>query len=293
MPKARDDENPLPPAEELVASRMFNVAGKKILITGGGSGIGAMIASVCVGNGAQVVICSRKDSSRFAATLTERGPGRCDAIADIDLGKQECVDRLYELLHEKWSGQMDVLINNSGTNYSAPIESYKTDMFRKVIDLNLTVPFVVTQKFLPMLRRTPSELGDLLKDEQNRDHFSRVINITSINAERPPPFETYAYSSSKAGLRHLTQHMASRLAPEGILLNCIAPGSFMSRMMRGTIEAFGEENIAGQGAIKRLGTPQDIGGVVLLLSSRAGSWITGATIVLDGGALVESALSKL
>ncbi len=150
------------------------------------------------------------------------------------------------------------------------------------MDLNVTAQFLLLQKCLPLLERTDEKASP-----------SRVINITSINGEQIPDLETYAYSTSKAALKHLTKHVASRLAPKGILVNNIAPGPFQSRMMRGTIAAAGEEVVADQCAIPKLGSPANIGAACLYLAGPGGDWITGTTILVDGGTLVKTALSRM
>jgi len=282
MPKAASGENPIPPKGSLDVSKLFSVQGKNALVTGGGSGIGAMITCTLVQNGVRVFIASRKDTSSYAKELTEMGPGTCISISGIDLGKLEDVSRLKESVAQHLGAKegLHILINNSGTNYNAPIESHDMKQFEKVIKLNLTSVFATVQVF-----------HDLMNKAATKGDPARVINVSSIHGIRPPPFSTYAYSSSKAGVVMLSRHLATDLAPE-ILVNSIAPGSFPSRMMRATLDAVGGQESFGEQATltKRIGCIDDAGGAVIYLCSRAGANVTGTTLVVDSGSSYKSSL---
>jgi len=160
------------------------------------------------------------------------------------------------------------------------LETYPDSAWNKVLELNLKAPFHLTVKLLP-----------LLKEAATQEDPARVINISSIQGEPAgvPVLETYAYSTSKAALTHLGKHLAFRLASENINVNNLACGAFESKMMAQTLKSFKNEIIRGipRG---RIGEPEDVGGVCIFLSSRAGAWITGATIAVDGGALVAAKL---
>jgi len=256
------------------------VQGKVVLVTGGGSGIGAMIASGFAQNGARVYIASRKDTSAYAAQLTAKGPGSCVAIScDISLPEQQ--KSLIQSI-EKAEGKLHVLVNNSGTNYNAPIGKTKPDMFEKVMQLNTNALFELTQLAVPLLESSSSSQDP-----------GRVINISSINGMQPPALDTFAYSTSKAAVIMLSKHMAGALGPKHITTNCICPGPFMSRMMRGTVEAVGQESLAAGTAIGRMGLPSDIAGACLFLASEAGAYVTGTEFALDGGSLVARAPKSL
>jgi len=274
MPKEIEGENDLALHADLRTGSLYDVAGKVVVITGGGSGIGSMIASGFVQNGAHVWIFSRKDTSAFAAQLTAKGPGVCTAVA-ADMQKTEAIERVVEAITAK-EGRVDVLVNNAGTNMNAAFEDYPREGFAKVLDVNVTSVFHVSQLFFPLLKKA-SELGSP----------ARIINIGSINGIDPPTnMDTFAYSTSKAAVSMLSRHMAARLAPD-VLVNTICPGPFQSRMMRGTIEMAGEDNIAKTTLVNRMGRPSDICGVALMLSSNAGSFLSGVTIPCDGGALLS------
>ncbi|KAI8971700.1 hypothetical protein BDF20DRAFT_885906 [Mycotypha africana] len=256
--------------------KLFDVKDKVVLVTGGSRGIGEMIATGFVQGGAKVYISSRSVDAceKVAAKLTALGPGQCIALP-ADLQKMEDVKKLVSDLSSR-EKYLDVLVNNAGATWGAPLDDYPDAAFQKVMNLNVTRIFSLTQACLPLLRANATA-----------DSPARVINIGSINGEAPPGLETYAYSSSKAAVHHLTRHLAGRLGREHILVNAIAPGSFPSKMMAATLKNFGDAIVAGV-PVGRVGTPEDVAGTCIYLSSRAGQYTVGAVIVVDGGALVSS-----
>ena len=304
MPKATAGENALPPMDSLHPAALFSLAGKTALVTGGGSGIGAMIAAAFVAAGARVYIASRKDTSPFAAQLTAAGPGRCIALTG-DLGTAAGVEALARKL-AALEPALHILVNNSGTNWGEAIETYPMDAWDKVYALNVRAVFHLTRELLPLLESASSRGGP-----------SSVINISSIEGITVPSHDTWAYSSGKAAVRgkalivctplsacadtqylrsqvtHLTKVMAGRFEGRGaggITVNAIQPGPFPSRMMRKAIELASEEGVASMTVMGRLGSAGDIGGTCVYLSSLAGSWTTGAVITLDGGTVVKAKL---
>jgi len=248
---------------------LFSVEGKVVLITGGSRGIGEMIARGYVENGAKVYISSRKAEvcDRVAEELSEYGT--CISLP-FDLGGMDGIAGLANAVKERES-RLDVLVNNAGATWGAPIDEYPEDGWDKTVDLNVKSIFFLTQKLLPLLRAAASA-----------DEPARVINIASVNGIEPPGLETYAYSTSKAGCIMLTRHLAKRLAPEHILVNAIAPGPFPSKMMAATLAQAGDA-IAKNNPRGRIGQPEDIAGVAIFLGSRASAYTTGATIPCDGG----------
>lgn len=277
MPKSTEGENDHVLQASLGRNDLFDMTGKVVLVTGGGSGIGAMIAGGFVANGAIVYICSRKDCSPYADELTKQGPGSCRAIS-ADLVQQADVDKVVDIV-AKDCGKLHCLVNNAGANWAQPIEKFEISGWNKTNDLNVTAVFNMTKCALPLLKAAASQQDP-----------ARVINIASIDALTTPLLDTYAYSAGKAAVIHMSQVMAGRFAEKNITVNCICPGAFQSRMMRGTISALGEENIGRNLIGTRIGQPADMAGACLLLASRAGSWMTGAKLVLDGG---HVALPKL
>ncbi|CAO3653507.1 unnamed protein product [Cunninghamella echinulata] len=258
-------------------SNLFSVKDKVVLVTGGGRGIGEMIATGFVAAGARVYISSRSAEvcEKVAKELTAKGPGKCFSIPG-DLQKLEDIKKIVEEL-SKFEDHLDVLVNNSGANWAAPIDQYPSQAFDKVVNLNLNRVFTLTQACLPLLRA-----------KATHENPSRVINIGSINGLQPPShMETYAYSSSKAAVHHLTKHLAGRLGKENILVNGIAPGAFMSKMMAETLRKNGDRIIQGI-PVGRIGSPEDIAGTCIYLSSRAGAYTTGAIVTVDGGSNVSA-----
>ncbi|ORX48324.1 NAD(P)-binding protein [Hesseltinella vesiculosa] len=253
---------------------LFSVKDKVVLVTGGSRGIGEMIATGFVQAGAKVYISSRsvKACDETSHRLTALGPGTCHSLP-ADLQKLGDIKSLITQL-TKLESHLDVLVNNSGATWGAPIDEYTDEAFTKVVNLNLNRVFTLTQACLPLLRA-----------KATAENPSRVINIGSVNGIEPPSFESYAYSSSKAGVHHLTRHLAGRLGKEHILVNAVAPGPFASKMMAATLKAKGDEIVAGI-PVHRIGSPEDIAGTCLYLSSRAGNYTTGAIIPVDGGSLI-------
>jgi NAD(P)-dependent dehydrogenase (short-subunit alcohol dehydrogenase family) len=248
---------------------LFDLSGKTAVVTGGTRGIGLMIARGLLQAGARVYISSRKPEACAAAEqeLAQHGP--VHAIpADLST-EQECLRLAAEVGQREPS--VHVLVNNAGATWGAPLEEFPAAAWDKVTDLNLKAPFYLTRAFLP-----------LLEADGTHDDPARVINIGSIDGLRVSPMPTYAYSATKAGLHHLTRVLARELGPRHITVNAIAPGPFESKMMAATLEAFGDE-IAQAAPLRRIGRPDDMAGVAIYLSARAGAYVTGAVIPVDGG----------
>jgi NAD(P)-dependent dehydrogenase (short-subunit alcohol dehydrogenase family) len=248
---------------------LFDVSGKVVLITGGSRGIGEMIARGYVENGARVYISSRKRDvcDRIADELSQHGS--CTSLP-FDLSVMAGIDALANEIAARET-RLDILINNAGASWGAPIDDYPESGWDKVVDLNMKSPFFLTQKLLPLLRIAATAEAP-----------ARVINIASVNGLQPPGLETYAYSSSKAGCIMLTRHLAKRLAAEHILVNAIAPGPFPSQMMAATLAEHGDE-IRARNPLGRIGRPEDVAGVAIFLGSRASAYTTGAVVPCDGG----------
>jgi NAD(P)-dependent dehydrogenase (short-subunit alcohol dehydrogenase family) len=248
---------------------LFSVEGKTAVVTGGSRGIGLMIARGFVEGGARVYVSSRKaEVCRQVAGELSR-VGECVALP-ADLSDEEGCRRLAAEVGER-EERVQVLINNAGATWGAPLEDYPAAAWDKVLDLNLKGPFFLTRAMLPLL-----EAGAAPGDP------ARVVNVGSIDGLRVPPWPTYAYSASKAGLHHLTRVLARELGPRGITVNAIAPGPFESKMMTETLRRFGDQ-IAAAAPLGRIGRPEDMAGAALYLASRAGAYVTGAVLPVDGG----------
>uniref|UniRef100_A0A6B2LEF9 Uncharacterized protein n=1 Tax=Arcella intermedia TaxID=1963864 RepID=A0A6B2LEF9_9EUKA len=261
----------------------FDVSGKVVVVSGGGRGIGLMIAEGFVSAGSTVYISSRaKDVLDSAAKAlnekysSKKGSGTCFAIA-ADLSTVEGCRHLAEQIQKKES-KVHVLVNNSGNNWAAPLDTFPESGFDKVMNLNLKGPFFLTQSLLP-----------LLKSAGTKEDPARVINISSINGANITALETYSYSASKAGLVHLSRHLASKLADHNITVNVILPGAFATKLTKATLDTFGSAIVAGT-PLKRLGKPSDISSACIFLASPGASWVTGATLAVDGGALIKATL---
>ena len=249
---------------------LFDISGKVAVVTGGSRGIGLMIARGFVEAGAKTYISSRKADvcDAVAAELSQHG--ECISIP-ADLGNEAGCRYLADEIAKRES-KVHILVNNAGANWAAPIAEFPDDAFDKVLGLNVKGVFHLTRFMLPLLEAAASD-----------DDPARVINIGSIDGLAAPQWETYAYSSSKAAVHHLTRHLAHNLAPKRIAVNAIAPGPFESKMMAETLRRFGD-NIRSTNPLGRIGRPDDMAGTAIFLASRAGSYLTGAVIPVDGGA---------
>jgi len=261
---------------------LFNVKDKVVLVTGGSRGIDKMIATGFVRNGAKVYISSRtaKECDTTAKELTALGPGTCVPVP-ADLQKLEEVQRLVDIVQSREKA-LHVLVNNAGATWGADVDEHPDAAFTKILTLNVQRVFTLTQKCLPLLRQASAQGG---MDGPSFKDPARIINIGSVEGEHVPPNHTYSYSASKAALHHLSRHLAGRLGLDGITVNTIACGAFESKMMAHTLQTQGEI-IKASLPLQRIGTPHDIAGTTLFLSSRAGAYVNGATIALDGGSLV-------
>ncbi|KAL1919189.1 uncharacterized protein VTP21DRAFT_2571 [Calcarisporiella thermophila] len=256
-------------------SKLFTVKNKVVLVTGGGRGIGEMIATGFVSNGAKVYISSRSADvcDKVAARLCEQGPGQCISIP-ADLQSSEGIKRLVEEL-KKREDHLDVLVNNAGAYNSQEFEASTEAKWDEIIDLNLKAPYFLTKSLIPLLtaKSTPQDP-------------SRVIMIGSITVWVNSSIPTYMYSISKAGLHRMTEALAPLLGQRNITVNTIAPGILRSEMTKEVFSQFNESMISE--FIKktipagRPGSAEDIAGTCIYLASRAGAYTNGATIVVDG-----------
>jgi NAD(P)-dependent dehydrogenase (short-subunit alcohol dehydrogenase family) len=248
---------------------LFSIQDKVALITGGSRGIGLMIARGFVEAGARVYISSRKAAvcEEVAAELSK--VGTCVALP-ADVSTESEARRLAEELGARES-ELHILVNNAGANWGAPYAEYPDTAWDKVLALNVKAVFHLTRALTPQLERA-SRPGDP----------ARVINVGSVDGISVPLLETFAYSSSKAAVHMLTRHLAKRLAAQGITVNAIAPGPFESKMMEATLERF-RDSIEASCPLGRIGEPEDMAGVAIYLASRAGAYVTGALIPVDGG----------
>jgi len=271
----------------LLVNQLFGVAGKTVLVTGGGRGIGRMIAEGFVANGATVFISSRDTVALdgAASELTAAGAasgGRCISIA-ANLGSRGGCEELAAAMAELLKGGgLHCLVNNSGTSWGEPLERKSGRLnwgWDRVLDLNLKAPFYLTRALLPSLEATASSADP-----------ARVINIGSVAGLTAQDFPTHAYDSSKAAVHALTKKLAHELArrtpDKPVTVNAIAPGYVPSKMTQG-LAAWGvdQEQAAAAIPLGRMGAASDMAGAALFLASPAGAWVTGAVLPVDGGSL--------
>lgn len=253
---------------------LFDISGKVAVVTGGSRGIGAMIARGFVENGVKTYITSRKLDELNASAAELSQLGECIAI-QADLSSVEGVDAFAAAIAERESS-LDILVNNAGASWGEDINTFPEAGWDKVMNINLKAPFFLTQRLLPLLRESASDADP-----------ARVINIASIHAFINPNMNTYSYSASKAGMVQLTRHLAVDLAADKITVNGIAPGFFPSKMTAFLLQdedtSMAEHNLLG-----RMGQAEDAAGTAIYMSSKAAAWMTGHTLVLDGGEIAQS-----
>lgn len=248
-------------------TQLFSLKGRSALITGGSRGIGRMIAEGFLAQGARVYISARKAAACDQTAQELSAFGHCVSLpADVSTleGAQALIDAYAG--HED---SLDILVNNAGAAWGAPYDEFPESGWDKVVDLNLKTPFFLTKALTPMLKKAAT------------DHLAKVINIASIDGISVNPQETYSYAASKAGLIQLTRRMALRLAQERIVVSAIAPGAFasdMNKLARDHGDEVKERIPAG-----RIGVPEDMAGAAIYLASRAGDYVMGSTLVVDGG----------
>jgi len=248
---------------------LFSVHDKIVLITGGSRGIGLMIAHAFVENGARVYISARKAEAcnQTAEVLSEMG--ECISIP-ADVSTNEGRESLVSAIGEREEA-LHVLVNNAGASWGGTFEDYPEEGYDKVMDINVKAPFMLTRDFLPLL-----EAGARPGDP------ARVIMIGSIDGIFVPTVDNFAYPPSKAAVHHLTHVLAVRLGKKGITCNAIAPGPFESKMTEWMLDKF-QDQFEKHCPLGRIGEAPDMGGIALYLASRAGAYINGAVIPVDGG----------
>ena len=253
----------------MTVTDLFSVAGKTALVTGGSRGIGLMIARGFVEAGAKVYVSSRKAEVCEEVATELSAIGECVALPANLSTEDECRRLAAEIADRE--DRLHVLVNNAGATWGAPMDEFDDAAWDRVLDLNVKGVFHLTKFLVPLLEAAGTH-----------DDPARVINIGSIDGLQVPLLETYSYSASKAAVHHLTRVLARQLAPRHITVNAIAPGPFESKMMAATLAAAGDQ-IAASAPLRRIGRPDDMAGTAIFLASRAGSYLTGTVIPVDGG----------
>ena len=253
-------------------TNLFRLDNRVALVTGGSRGIGKMIAAGFIAQGARVYISSRK-ADACEASAAELGPN-CIALPQ-DVSTVDGCRALAQAYAAK-EPKLDILINNAGAAWGVPFEEFPEKGWDKVMDLNVKSPFFLTQALHPALKAAAS-----------RERPAKVINITSIDGLRLNRWDPYSYHASKSALIYLTKRLAARLITDAINVTSIAPGAFASEMNRAARD-HGDDVAQGIPAT-RIGVDEDMAGAAIFLASRAGDYVVGDTIVVDGG-LVNAAL---
>jgi NAD(P)-dependent dehydrogenase (short-subunit alcohol dehydrogenase family) len=256
-------------------SGLFDLHGKVAIVTGGGSGLGRQMAEALADAGADLVLCARKAerceqaAAELSSTYGVRAIGLpCDVRKHSDI--DEVVGRARSEL-----GRIDILVNNSGTSWGAPPEDMPLDGWQKVIDVNLTGAFVFAQR-----------VGRVLIEQGDGGKIVNIASITAFRGANPEAMDAVAYNASKGGLVAMTIDLAVKWARHGINVNAIAPGWFPSDISEEVLEK-GRELLLSRIPLGRFGGPDDLKGAVVFLASGASDFVTGQTVVVDGGQLAS------
>jgi len=245
--------------------QLFSLAGRTALVTGGSRGIGRMIALGFIAQGARVYIASR----------TATAHDGCRALQFDVSTVQGCRD--LATAYSEQEAHLDILVNNAGTAWGETFDQFPESGWDKVMDLNIKSPFFLTQALMPALRASVAG---------NAERRAKVINIASIDGIAVSVWDSYSYSASKAGLIHLTKHMAMHLIKEGIVCNAIAPGHFASEMNKEARDH--SDRVAGRVPAGRVGRAEDIASAAIYLASSASDYVLGHTLVVDGGCCIKT-----
>ena len=246
---------------------LFSLQGRTALITGGSRGIGRMIAEGFLAQGAKAYISSRKAKACDQTAAELSALGTCISLP----GDVSTVEGAHALVaaYAQREGALDILVNNAGAAWGAPFDEFPESGWDKVVDLNLKAPFFLTQALHAHLCKAA------------KSHVAKVINIASIDGVSVNPMETYSYAASKAGLIHMTRRMALRLAKDNIAVTAIAPGAFASEMNKEARDH--ADMVSSHIPAGRIGSVEDMAGAAIYLASRAGDYVVGSTLVVDGG----------
>ncbi len=249
--------------------QLFDLSGRRALVTGGSRGLGLQMAHALGEAGAEVVVSARKQHELDAAVAELSAAGiRANAIA-ADCGTTEGAQGLAA--HVLAAGPVDILVNNAGASWGAPFEEHPIEAYDKVMNLNVRGIFVLTQA-----------IGKASMLPRGRGSIINVASIAGL-AANPPFMKTAAYNTSKAAVINLTRAIASEWGPRGIRANAICPGFFPSKMTHGLLSAVGEENIAKTAPLMRLGDDEDLKGITVFFASDASKHVTGQWLAVDGG----------
>ena len=258
---------------------LFSLEGKTALVTGGGTGLGRIMAETMAQAGAKVLICSRKlaNVKQAAEEINEIVGENLALSVEGDISNEDGVEKIYkDVINEV--NKLDILINNSGATWGEKLGNFPYSAWAKVLDVNVTGLFHLTQLFL-----------NLLEESADKNDPSRIINLGSVMGSAPHGDGPYSYSASKAAVHHLTKILAKELGPRNITVNAFAPGPFESKMTKFAFSTDKKQKAMAESIpLKRTGKPLDISAATLYLCGRGGGYVTGAVLPLDGGIHVDT-----
>ncbi len=261
------------PDEAINVQDLFSIRGKVALVTGGSRGIGLMIARGYLEAGAKVYISARKKEVCDSVAAQLSAIGECISLP-ADLSTVTGCQELAAAIQAR-EAALHILVNNAGAAWGAPLEAYPEVGWDKVMDTNVKGVFYLTQQLLPLLEKAGTQADP-----------ARVINVGSIDGLKVPRVENFAYAPSKAAVHHLTRVLAVQLGPRNITVNAVAPGPFESKMTEWMLDNF-RTDIEAQCPLGRIGEPSDMAGVAIYLAARAGAYLNGVVIPVDGGICIK------
>lgn len=258
----------------MTPSALFDLTGKVALVTGGATGIGRMAAEGLAAAGARVLIASRKADACEAVAAEINASGVAGSVEGFggDVATEAGIDALVAEVESR-TGKLNILMNNAGRTWGAPIGEHPYEAWDKLLSLNVQGMFHLTQQLLP-----------LLKAASTAEDPARVVNVGSVMGDIPKGTMTYSYAVSKGAVHHMTRVLSNDLAPEGITVNAIAPGPFVSKMTAFAIATEEGQKKSAKGVpLGRVGSPEDIAGALQYLCGRGGAYLSGAILPLSGG----------
>lgn len=254
----------------MIMKDLFSLKDRVAIVTGGSRGIGKMIAQGFVEQGAKVYITARKAPAcdQTAEELTKLGHGPCISLPH-DLATLDGIEA-FKADFLKHESRLDILVNNAGAAWGVAFEEFPESGWDKVMDLNVKSPFFLSKA-----------MHETMKASASHEAPGKIINIASIDGIKINPWETYSYQASKAAMIHLTRRLAARLIQDHIAVSGIAPGAFASSMNKAARDA--SDTVSSMVPAKRIGNPEDMAGTAVYLASRAGDYVVGDTLAVDGG----------